>query len=145
MKTSGIVWFVAVICLLAGYSASAQSARQLTRKIVPPPTNPPPSRPVPPTTVTRQQPAAIPPAAPAAPVDPAKEKAKREETLKKTVEFQKKRAAEGSPTAQYDLGLRYLTGDGVEQNKELARQWLEASAAQGHAPAKRKLEEGKPK
>jgi Sel1 repeat-containing protein len=57
----------------------------------------------------------------------------------KAVEFQKQRAAAGSPTAQFDLGCRYLDGVGVPQDVELARQWLAKSAAQGNAQAKAKL------
>jgi hypothetical protein len=63
------------------------------------------------------------------------------ELLRKTVESQKKRAAEGSAGAQYDLGLRYLAGEGVEKNPELGRKWLDLSAAQGNTGAIRKIEE----
>ena len=38
------------------------------------------------------------------------------ETLKRTIEFQKKRAEQGSAVAQFDLGKRYLMGDGLEKN-----------------------------
>jgi TPR repeat protein len=63
------------------------------------------------------------------------------ELLKKTIEFQKRRAGEGSATSQYDLGMRYLKGDGVEKNLEEARKWLELSAKGGNNQAKAKLEE----
>ena len=63
------------------------------------------------------------------------------ELLRKTVESQKKRATEGSAGAQYDLGIRYLTGDGVEKSPELGRKWLGLSAAQGNTGAIRKMEE----
>jgi TPR repeat protein len=76
-----------------------------------------------------------------APVDPAKEKAKKEEVLRKTIEFQKKRAAEGSPSAQYELGLRYLHGDGLEKNEAEGRKWIEKSAKKDYSLAKKKLEE----
>ena len=81
------------------------------------------------------------PAAARAPADPEKEKARKEEAVKKTIEFQKKRAAEGSPSAQYDLGMRYLKGDGVVRDEELGRKWLEESAKNDHALARKKLEE----
>ena len=146
MKTASLFCLLVIAPFLFTSNSSAQSARQLTRKIVPPPTNSPPSksarppssvRPAPPPPTTPST--AIP--APPRPVDPEKAKKEKEEVLKKTVEFQKKRAAEGSPSAQYDLGLRYLTGDGVEKNEELARKWLEASAKNDYALARRKLED----
>lgn len=65
----------------------------------------------------------------------------KEERERKVVEFQKKRAAEGSAVFQYDLGIRYLNGQGVEKDEVLAREWLAKSAAQGHLPAQRKLRE----
>lgn len=37
---------------------------------------------------------------------------------------------------QYAMGVRYLKGDGVEKNEELARTWLQKSAAQGYDEAK---------
>jgi TPR repeat protein len=77
----------------------------------------------------------------AAPVDPEKEKAEKAAAVKRTVEFQKKRAEAGSETAQYDLGMRYLNGDGVEQDLTLARKWLKASAEKGHKFAAKKLAE----
>ena len=74
-------------------------------------------------------------------VDPEKEKAKQAEALKKTIEFQKKRAEEGSPSAQYELGMRYLKGDGLDKDVETGRKWIEKSAAQDYSLAKKKLEE----
>ena len=75
------------------------------------------------------------------PGDPNKAQAAKEETLRKTIAFQKKRAEEGSTSAQYDLGLRYLTGDGLEKDSEAARRWLETAAKGGHTQAARKLQE----
>ena len=72
------------------------------------------------------------------------EKAKQE-TLRKTIEFQKKRAAEGSPSAQYELGLRYLYGDGLEKDEAAGMKLLEESAKQDYTLAKRRLEELKEK
>ena len=76
--------------------------------------------------------------APPPPADPQKAK---QETLRKTIEFQKKRALEGSPSAQYELGLRYLAGDGVEKDEATGLKLLEESAKQDYTLAKRKLEE----
>ncbi len=143
MKVSSPSGVAALGIFLITMTGQAQSARQLTRRIVPPPPNQTPARPTPPPAPARP-PAVVPPQPPAAapaPVDPEKEKAKKEEVLKKTIEFQKKRAAEGSPSAQYDLGMRYLTGDGLERNEELARKWLEESAKNDYLRAKAKLEE----
>lgn len=62
-----------------------------------------------------------------------------EETGRKVLNNQKRLAEQGYPSAQYDLGLRYLTGNGVEKNLDLARQWLQKSAQNGNADASRKL------
>jgi len=143
MKLPLTVCLLAAAGMIATPDTLAQSARQLTRKIVPPPANQPPARQTPPPSAARP-PANVPspqPAAAPAPVDPAKEKAKQEEVLKKTIEFQKKRAAEGSPSAQYELGLRYLNGDGLEKNEAEGRKWIEQSAKNDHTQAKKKLEE----
>ena len=78
---------------------------------------------------------------PRPPVDPVKAKAAKEEAVRKTVEFQKKRASEGFESAQYELGLRYLKGDGVPQDEMMGRKWLRLSAVNGYGPAIRKVEE----
>ena len=70
-----------------------------------------------------------------------KTQAEKAETLRKTIDFQKKRADEGSATAQFDLGNRFLTGDGVTKNRDVALQWLRKSADQGHTQAIKKVEE----
>ena len=79
---------------------------------------------------------------PPPPTDPEKAK---QETVKKTIEFQKKRAAEGSPSAQYELGVRYLTGDGLEKDEAEGIKLLEESAKQDYTLAKKKLDELKAK
>ena len=78
---------------------------------------------------------------PLAAVDPVKAQAEKEAQLQRTIEFQKKRAEEGSPTAQYDLGLRYLTGDGVDKDIETATKWLKEAAKNGNKDAEKKLAE----
>ena len=98
------------------------------------PPAPAPTRPVPP----RPSPAV---ARPTAPVDPAKAQAAKEEATRKTIEFQKRRAEEGSSTAQHDLGVRYLKGDGVEQNVVKGRELLGESAKNGNTQAVKKLAE----
>jgi TPR repeat protein len=114
-------------------NAQYRGARDYMKRLNPPPARPPPAAP----------PALAAPgvAKPAAPVDPEKDKAEKEAALKRTVEFQKKRAEAGSSTAQYDLAVRYMTGDGVEKDLALAKKWLEEAAKNGHTYAPRKLEE----
>jgi TPR repeat protein len=79
-------------------------------------------------------------AAPAVAVRP-KTKEELQASDKKALEFQKQRAQAGSASAQYDLGMRYLNGNGVEKNLDEAKQWFEKSAAQGNSMATKKLEE----
>jgi TPR repeat protein len=57
------------------------------------------------------------------------------------VAFEKQRAAEGSPTSQYDVAIRYLTGNGVEKDQQQARHYLEMAARQGYGPAVQKLKD----
>lgn len=66
------------------------------------------------------------------------------ETAAKVLAFQQQRAQAGSAQAQYDLGMRYLTGDGVEKNVIEARKWLTLAVAQKHAFATKKLAETEP-
>ena len=63
-----------------------------------------------------------------------------EETRRKVVESQMRRATNGSAQAQYDLGLRYLSGDGVDKDEAKGREWLEKSAQGGNKEAERKLQ-----
>jgi len=44
-------------------------------------------------------------------------------------------AYKGDPEAQYQLGMIYLRGDGVEVNGKLAVEWFRRSAEQGHKAA----------
>lgn len=137
---------VLVTSFAVPWSAKAQ-ARNLTRRVVNPdntsvrPSQPGVPAPTPPP----------PPARPVAPVPhpqavvtnvvPEKTQEQKDELLRKTVEFQKKRAEAGAPSAQYDLGMRYLKGDGVEKDLDLAKKWLNASATNGNSQAIKKLEE----
>ena len=50
-----------------------------------------------------------------------------------TVSELKKSAAAGDPKAQYELGLKYEYGQGVDQNYGEAAKWTQMSAAQGYA------------
>lgn len=85
---------------------------------------------------------AVPPAPPGSPPAPRRASAQSpEETQRKVLENQKRLAEKGYPSAQYDLGMRYLKGDGVEKNPDLARQWLQKSAQNGNTDAAQRLRE----
>ena len=146
MKTVSLICLLAAIQFILVPESDAQSARQLTRKIVPPSNNPPSPGAAPASRPAPAPPRAVPKASgttnavPAPPPSADPEKAKQE-TLKKKVEFEKKNAEKGSAWAQYALGLRHLTGDGVEKDEAAARKWLEAAAKNNDSRAKKKLEE----
>jgi TPR repeat protein len=98
-------------------------------------TNPPP------VTNIVQQPPPIYYAPPRPKPDPEKLKAEKERLNRNTVAWLKIRADDGSSSAQYSLGVRYLTGDGVEKNPELGRQLLRKAADAGEERAQRKLDQ----
>ncbi len=132
MNSSALL--LGILVASSPFGAHAQySARQLTRKIVPQqePQSPRPTQPA--------YQAARPPVAPQPESD--RVRANREEAARKAVDYQKKRADEGSPQAQYDLGSRFLKGDGVERNELLGREWLQKAAKNGYIHAQRKLDE----
>lgn len=146
MKTlSTIALFVLIGFFSVPPDANAQ-ARRFTSRIVNPDNTlkqapqpglqpAPPPAPVTPVTVPAR------PASPVTNVVPAKTKEQKAELVRKTVEFQKKRAEAGAPTAQYDLAMRYLTGDGVEKDPKLARKWLQTASTNGNNQAVKKLAE----
>ena len=144
MKIWRIVLSAGALLFLAS-DAFAQSARQLTRRVVTPENSPssvrgtPPASPAPrptPAPATNAAPRAVP--APPRPADPDKAKA---EAVQRTISFERKNAEQGSPWAQYALGVRYLKGDGLEPDETKAREWLEKAAKKGDSRAKKKLEE----
>lgn len=99
--------------------------------------NPPPAQTQPAGTV-----APVPPPVPGAkPADAAQVQAEKEAVAKRTAEFLKKRAEAGSANAQFELGKRYLTGEGVETNRTEARKWFEAAAKQEHEGAIARLKQ----
>jgi len=53
----------------------------------------------------------------------------------RVVSWQMTQASNGVRYAQCELGKRYLQGDGVPVNTNLARLWLEKAAAQGSEEA----------
>jgi len=62
-----------------------------------------------------------------------------EETERKVLEFHIRQAEAGSARFQYELGLRYLEGRGVELDPAKGREWLEKSAAGGNEDAVMKI------
>ena len=137
MKTTLLIT-VALSGYFVAFQANAQySPRQLSKKAID--ANASENRALKkslnePTPAAPSAPATVAPVAPSTPTRvatnsvPEKTAAQKAQMLQKTIEFQKKRAEGGAPTAQYDLGIRYLNGDGVEQNAELAQKWLQALA-----------------
>lgn len=154
MKIVRLILVGVVVTEMFSFSHAQVTARRLTRRIAPQaqtntarattpqgPTAAPTPAPAPPPTPamavrTQALVRVVPP-----PVDPEKARAARDEAQRKAVEFQKKRAAEGSESAQYELGVRYLKGDGVEKDEATGRKWLAESAKNGYGPASKKLEE----
>lgn len=61
------------------------------------------------------------------------------EVVDRILDFQRKGAMAGRPTAQYDLGMRYLRGDGVEQDNGQALHWLNLAAESGNSRARNEL------
>ena len=47
----------------------------------------------------------------------------------------RKAAEQGSPEGQYNLGLMYRQGLGVQKNEREAEKWIGLARAQGYAPA----------
>lgn len=139
MKTVLVYLLTAAACgAAASLHAQYQSPRQYLQRL--PQTQPPataqPTLPPGPTVVPPPSSSPAPTAA-----DAAKAAAAKEATLKRTIEFQRKRAEGGSASAQFTLGMRYVQGDGVERNLAEGCKWLRAAAKQDHVWAKRKLGE----
>ncbi len=138
---AAVLLTLATLVLGTPLPAFAQySARTLTSKIVPQPQQPAPARPVPPQQYA-PQPAAAAPARPLTEKEIAKVKADKSKNEVKQFEFYKRRAEEGSDHAQYELGMRYLTGKGTDPSEKLGREWIAKSAKQGYSQATKKLAE----
>lgn len=74
-------------------------------------------------------------------VDPAKVAAQKQKTESDLIKYHRQRAEGGSDSAQFELGMRYYTGNGVEKDEKLGREWLEKSAKAGNIKAIDKLKE----
>jgi len=61
--------------------------------------------------------------------------AQRIATLQRVIVLQQQQASNGLPSFQFELGKRYLTGDGVEMNQILARHWLQSACTNGSSLA----------
>jgi TPR repeat protein len=109
------------------------SARpQAARAAAPTPAGarPPVAAPAPGTVAT---PAPVAAPAPVRRVDPERDQ--------RILNFQRQNAASGNPSAQYDLGMRYLRGNGVEQDDAQAMEWLKLASQNGDGRAKKELAE----
>lgn len=132
IRTAALVAAAALVGISA-VNGRAQGVRGVTRQTV----TLPPTFLLPPAPVATQRVVIV---RIEPPLDPDKAAEVRSAREARVLEFQRRRAAAGAPTAQYDLGMRYLKGDGVEQNAALARHWLELSAKGGNKQAARTLE-----
>lgn len=164
MKTA--LFLAGLLVLASSLQAQVPSARRLTRRITgpqqpagqPPAPQPAPVAPVEAAATPNRptNPQSVPPSGVRALPRPSSSAASapravplvrpqppKEQTAQKIVEFQKRRAAQGSATAQYDLAIRYLKGDGVELDEQKGRELLESAAKNGHSQAKKKLDEFK--
>lgn len=63
-----------------------------------------------------------------------------EKDMDEAVKWIRKAAEQGDAQAQYNLGVCYISGDGVVPNKQEAMKWLRKAAKQGHPQAKEILE-----
>jgi TPR repeat protein len=75
----------------------------------------------------------------ATPLTPEQEAARKAETAAKVLAWHQEQAANDSAYAQYQMGLHYLNGEGVEKNVATAMQWFLKSARQGNDDAYEKL------
>ncbi len=55
--------------------------------------------------------------------------------MKKAAEWIRKAADVGHPVAEYEMGLLYLNGEGVQRNFETALRWFWKAGAQHHPDA----------
>lgn len=65
--------------------------------------------------------------------------AQQKSATMRLIQFQRQQASNGLPAFQYDLGMRYLTGDGVETNQLLAIYWLKSACTNGSSAASNAL------
>jgi TPR repeat protein len=63
----------------------------------------------------------------------------RRDAKERRIRLEMQDAEKGRASAQYMLGRRYLYGDGIAEDEDLARHWLESAAAQGNPDAQATL------
>src|SRR5262249_46783862 len=63
----------------------------------------------------------------------------RREANERRIRLEMQEAEKGRASAQYMLGRRYLYGDGIAEDEEQARRWLEKAAVQGNLDAQATL------
>ena len=61
--------------------------------------------------------------------------ARTDATTLRVIAYQHQQASNGYPSFQYELGKRYLSGDGVRQDKVLATHWLKSACTNGLSEA----------
>jgi hypothetical protein len=95
--------------------------------------------------VAKEEPLADQPSKAEPPTDPgdaakkAKLKIAHDRLNHNTLLWQIERAEAGSAVAMRSLGMRFLTGDGLEKDETKAREWLEKGAKGGDPAAKKEL------
>jgi TPR repeat protein len=62
-------------------------------------------------------------------------RAQEEGTRQRVLAYHHQQATNGLGSFQYELGKRYLNGDGVPQDKDLARHWLRSACTNGLSEA----------
>jgi hypothetical protein len=65
----------------------------------------------------------------------------REAMAQRVVKYQLEQADKGLPSFQFLVGKRYMTGDGVERDPKIAREYFQKAAAQGDTDAQAALKE----
>jgi TPR repeat protein len=142
MKKPVVLWLVGLmIPTLMVPSAFAQyrGARDYMKRLNPP--APPAQHSAPPPAPAPYQ--AVAPSRAYATNDPAKQAVEDIEKEKRVFEFQKEQAEAGSPRYQYEVGMRYWNGKGVDKDPVAARMWIEKSAKKGNEDAIKQLAEMK--
>ncbi|MEN9460877.1 MAG: hypothetical protein RIS84_897 [Pseudomonadota bacterium] len=63
-----------------------------------------------------------------------------QQSFTQAIDYFTQAAEQGYAAAQNNLGMMYAQGLGIEKNLELAEQWLQKAAVQGHLKAQKSLE-----
>ena len=135
-RTSPLAWIILAVLIapcFIGVLFNAMSPSPGTQSDTPAP----PSQSAPlPAKVKPAQPATTPDATGPSASGEVPFQPKTDVRIASVIAWQMRQASNGMRSAQCDLGLRYLKGDGVAWDTNLARYWLEKSAAQDCTEAK---------